>query len=950
MPADESSPLEALLARVDVDLDMEAALALARGVSVSAAEAERLSGVSTALLATGHVRRALVLQRLLMSAVERLPPADSARVAATLTYLDVARVSLIDEPDGRLYQHARAAGAAVVDAAPGARLRLAALTIDPYLSGQSVQQLPVAVRRWRERARDAGSELPELAEALADAERLLRESLERDEEVGLAANHLSSLLELRFGLGESVELDEVRGLVRRGLEALDDGDVVAELSLLNRLRSLGEPLPADRVERLAAVPIDEHLLRRGVPGALQVLTGMAQLVDADRALTLLAGARALTAQADERSLTALLRLESELLVAAAPDLPELAGLGSMPAVMDALTARATRAGWDAVSVARTLLQLARVTDLPFDDELDRLRLFDGAREAAPNFCALHAPAVSYLRAAVLVDAAQRAAGAKAWETFVRAHGLAIGDYLDINAPDAARECLTLLSYVIERVPPDDEVILVAITTLAPLVPRFEGVAAVRLLQRIWQRLLERMVAGREQVSAAALLACLQSAKGRRFAAALDRGAGYDAAADADGLALLAEIGEGAEPPTLIDEVGLLRPYEERLAPGAGERDRNENLQRTFDARVQRALSGEAPPLLSLADLAAALPAQTALLDFYLGDTALYCAIVTDAGVALASQLAASAGPSFRAEVDGRHVTFTAVEGRLWELRRGVVAEPGPRPVSRLGGEALAWAADELLGLGDALAQLRAAGKTHLCIVPHGPLHALPFHLLPWGDGWRISVLPNLALAIPAGSGRGRRPRTRALTSVGVGFAGSPEALPDAVEEAREVAALFGTAPLLDAEAMPRTVAEALEGSRLVHIATHGRHNVAAPAFQCLFLHRYARLHAYELLALDLRGLELVTLSACETALGRVDAADDLRGIPASLLLRGAAAVIGTLWRVNSEVSRHFFGELYTRLADGAGRFDAFIDAQGATRAVHPEYRHWGAFHYMGDWR
>ncbi|MFE5587174.1 CHAT domain-containing protein [Kitasatospora sp. NPDC056531] len=69
------------------------------------------------------------------------------------------------------------------------------------------------------------------------------------------------------------------------------------------------------------------------------------------------------------------------------------------------------------------------------------------------------------------------------------------------------------------------------------------------------------------------------------------------------------------------------------------------------------------------------------------------------------------------------------------------------------------------------------------------------------------------------------------------------------------------------------------------------HDAAAPAFQCLYLapdqRSDGRLHAHELLGLELRGLDLVTLSACETALGRFDASDNPRGLPAALLLSGA---------------------------------------------------------------
>ena len=76
-------------------------------------------------------------------------------------------------------------------------------------------------------------------------------------------------------------------------------------------------------------------------------------------------------------------------------------------------------------------------------------------------------------------------------------------------------------------------------------------------------------------------------------------------------------------------------------------------------------------------------------------------------------------------------------------------------------------------------------------------------------------------------------------------------------------------------------------SRRVHICTHGIHNVSAPPFSKHFFtpdtDSDGRLRAFELLGRDLRGLEFLTLGACETALGRFNAGDNLRGIPAALL-------------------------------------------------------------------
>jgi CHAT domain-containing protein len=109
-------------------------------------------------------------------------------------------------------------------------------------------------------------------------------------------------------------------------------------------------------------------------------------------------------------------------------------------------------------------------------------------------------------------------------------------------------------------------------------------------------------------------------------------------------------------------------------------------------------------------------------------------------------------------------------------------------------------------------------------------------------------------------------------------------------------------------------------------------------------------YAYELLGMDLRGLELVTLSACETALGRFDAADNPHGLPAALLLAGAQTIIGTLWEIETNCSELFFTTLYGELARPNSKLGAFHEALRVTREQYPQFRDWGGFYFAGGWR
>ncbi|HXV85220.1 MAG TPA: CHAT domain-containing protein, partial [Gemmatimonadales bacterium] len=63
--------------------------------------------------------------------------------------------------------------------------------------------------------------------------------------------------------------------------------------------------------------------------------------------------------------------------------------------------------------------------------------------------------------------------------------------------------------------------------------------------------------------------------------------------------------------------------------------------------------------------------------------------------------------------------------------------------------------------------------------------------------------------------------------------------------------------------------------------------------------------------------DLVTLSACETALGRQVRGEGVIGLPHAFLSAGARAVVVTLWRVRDRAAADFMREFYAEVAAGA---------------------------------
>lgn len=103
------------------------------------------------------------------------------------------------------------------------------------------------------------------------------------------------------------------------------------------------------------------------------------------------------------------------------------------------------------------------------------------------------------------------------------------------------------------------------------------------------------------------------------------------------------------------------------------------------------------------------------------------------------------------------------------------------------------------------------------------------------------------------------------------------------------------------------------------------------------------LTAVDVLGMDLRGTELVVLSACETGLGPLHVTEGVMGLRRAFLLAGGRSVVVSLWRVDDEVTCEVMEGFYRRLARGMSRAEALCAAQLAVRARHPSPALWAAF-------
>ncbi|NTU84945.1 MAG: CHAT domain-containing protein, partial [Chloroflexales bacterium] len=235
-------------------------------------------------------------------------------------------------------------------------------------------------------------------------------------------------------------------------------------------------------------------------------------------------------------------------------------------------------------------------------------------------------------------------------------------------------------------------------------------------------------------------------------------------------------------------------------------------------------------------------------------------------------------------------------------------------------------------LGPVSAALARARRLYL--VPHGPLHYIPFQSLiaPDGDtllrggGPELVYGPSATVLFQAAGGPGPGRDLLPLLACGANGEGATR-LRFAEEEARAVARLAGGDALRGLELGRAALYERAPAYRLLHLSCHGAFDSARPLESALYLGPNERLTALDIIQGPRLSCELVVLSACESGLSRVRRGDELVGLVRAFRYAGAAAVLSTLWRVDERSTRIFMELFYRRVQTGAGFAAALAAAQ-----------------------
>ncbi|HBL28882.1 MAG TPA: hypothetical protein DD490_18770, partial [Acidobacteria bacterium] len=395
----------------------------------------------------------------------------------------------------------------------------------------------------------------------------------------------------------------------------------------------------------------------------------------------------------------------------------------------------------------------------------------------------------------------------------------------------------------------------------------------------------------------------------------------------------------------------------------------EDLEDEIRRRHPRYAEVRYPTPLHLEQVQALLDERTALLETFVGEEASYLFTVTRTGLSV-----------------HRLPPAAELERKVQEIR-STLEKPGILTFGRF-----------LKAAGDLYATLlgpvaaRLAGTPHLLISPDGPLSLFPFEALLThpGQGRSYKDLPYLVrdhaisyvpsasvlggLREPRADSRPPHPAPKDLVAFGdpVYPAGEPAAAPARGSLAtwaapplagteREVQAIAALYPPTAVELYLREAATEdnvksnplIQTARRIHFATHGFVDEARPQLSGLLLARDARspqdglLQVYEIFNLRLQA-DLVTLSACETALGEQVTGEGMVGLTRAFLYAGADSLLVSLWPVSDRSTPDLMTGFYRHLRDLRPKAVALQQAKLERIGAGDEPYRWAPFILAGD--
>jgi CHAT domain-containing protein len=291
----------------------------------------------------------------------------------------------------------------------------------------------------------------------------------------------------------------------------------------------------------------------------------------------------------------------------------------------------------------------------------------------------------------------------------------------------------------------------------------------------------------------------------------------------------------------------------------------------------------------------------------------------------------------------------------------------------------------------------------LVIIPHGPLHALPFAALRWSENqflierFGLSHAPSLSVLrfcrarnARRTAGVNRAPQSALVAAIAAEDDENPASFEADAARLAEICSTQSPATAV----VQMTGAEGKNGRRpaskagileeaptheLIHLACHGVFGgdqsfdaldsglLVSDGQKTLSLSEASAMtpkdrHQWIISARDIFAVRLcanlVTLRACSSGRSALYYGDELVGITRAVLYAGTASLIVSLWNVHQRSSQMLLATFYEtwfkqQSANSSGRISKWKALQQAQvamlRGAHNHPFHWAPFILVGDW-
>src|SRR3984893_13274427 len=354
--------------------------------------------------------------------------------------------------------------------------------------------------------------------------------------------------------------------------------------------------------------------------------------------------------------------------------------------------------------------------------------------------------------------------------------------------------------------------------------------------------------------------------------------------------------------------------------------------RELPAHERQNATLNSPADFSLDELQAAIPVDSALIEYYSTGDRLVAAVVT------------------RNSIEIKPITVFSRVVHFLHLLRFQLSKflMGETYTQRFAQPLLQATQSHLEALyAELIAPLRPhlSNAKHLIFVPHGPLHFLPFHALKHGDTYlcdthTISYAPSATVFALCQE----KPASDLSASLVLGI--PDERAPQILDEVQSVASILPSAKLfLGDQASTEVLKTKGSHSALLHIATHGTYRQDNPMFSGIRLGD-GYLNLYDLYHIRLSA-KLVTLSGCATGMNFVSAGDELLGLQRGLFCAGATSLLLSLWDVHDESTAELMQEFYKQYMQTGEMAGALQSAMKQLRQQNPHPYFWAPFVLAG---